>query len=244
MFSIIIPIKNQFEIVKKCLHSVYKYYKDQDVIIVDDGSNEEKLLMYLQDFKKITNWLFYRNETSQGHTKACELGIASSANENMFLLNSDTIVTPNSLHILSKVLDENKDIAVVGPTTSSASGPQMIPQLYSKRFTLTIEEIERLALEFEKDKTIQNIDLVNGFCFGIKKSVFNSVGKFDERLTAYGNEKELLVRIRKANFRTVWVKGAYVHHFGKMSYAHENLNIGQCQKDADNYIFKKYGRLI
>jgi GT2 family glycosyltransferase len=70
--------------------------------------------------------------------------------------------------------------------------------------------------------------------------VFEKVGGFDPVLNSYGNEKELLIRIRKAGYRTVWVKGSYVHHFGKMSYSKTNINIGRACKDADNYIFKKH----
>ena len=62
-----------------------------------------------------------------------------------------------------------------------------------------------------------------------------------KNLECYGNEKELLIRIRKAGYRTVWKKGCYIHHFGKMSYSQEkNIDIGKAQKDADTYIFRKH----
>lgn len=242
-FSIIIPIKNQFKIVKICLESVLRHYKNQEIILIDDGSTEDVLVQYL---KVITNqnlnWTLIINESSVGHSCACTKGIELSKNENLFLLNSDTILTKNSLNILSNILDENKDIAVVGPYSSSASGPQLLKNMYEKRFTISIEEIEKLAEELESNKDIQDLDLVNGFCFGIKKSVFQKIGGFDPVLSTYGNEKELLIRIRKMYYRTVHVLGSYVHHFGKMSYSHENINIGVAQRDADLYIMRKHSR--
>jgi GT2 family glycosyltransferase len=73
--------------------------------------------------------------------------------------------------------------------------------------------------------------------------VFDRLGGFDKNLSDYGNEKELLIRVRKLKLRTVHVVGCYIHHFGKASYARENINIGVSQKQADDYILKKHGVL-
>ena len=244
MFCIIVPIKNQFKIVKMCIESIVKYYANQEIVLIDDGSTEQNLVSYLKETHKRfnCNWQLFTNQSSTGHTKACELGIENSTSENIFLLNSDTILTKNSLEFLSDTLDKNKNIAVVGPKTSSASGPQLFLEAFTNRFKWTIDEIEEYARQNELlNNEILDIELVNGFCLGLKRSVFYQVGKFDENLTCYGNEKELLLRIRKAGYRTVFITKSYVHHFGKMSYSQEkNINIGKAQRDADCYIMKKH----
>lgn len=244
--TIIIPIKNQFEYVKKCLISIDHNYPDYEIVIVDDGSDEPKLLEYFEHVKSKKNkWIFIRNENSKGHSIACTLGIQKSTQENIYLLNSDTILLKNSLSVLNKILNENKEIGVVGPSTSSASGPQLIQSFYKNRFKMSIEDMENYSNKiFDKFQyAFQEIKLVNGFCLGIKRTVFNKVGGFDPNLKCYGNEKELLIRIRNNGYKTVWGKGSYVHHFGKISYSKIKLNIGKAQIDADKYIFKKHGRL-
>jgi len=242
MFCIIVPIKNQFKIVKMCIESIVKYYANQEIVLIDDGSTEQNLVYYLNEIHKKFNWKLFRNGSSVGHTKACESGIENSTSENIFLLNSDTILTKNSLELLSDTLDKNKDIAVVGPKTSSASGPQLSLEAFTNRFKWSIDEIEEYARQNELlNNEILDIELVNGFCLGMRRSIFNQVGGFDENLSCYGNEKELLLRIRKAGHRTVFVTKSYVHHFGKMSYSQEkNINIGKAQRDADCYIMKKH----
>lgn len=242
MFSVVIPIKNQFKIIKMCLESIVRHCKNEEIIIIDDGSTEVETKNFLNLITSNEHWKLIRNDKSFGHTKACEQGIGNSSHENIFLLNSDTILTENSLQSLSNVLDQNNDIAVVGPSTSSASGPQIIKELYNKRFTMSIKEIDAYGKKLASTKSeIIDIELVNGFCFGIKKSVFVKIGGFDPVLTCYGNEKELLIRIRNAGCRTVHVKNSYVHHFGKVSYSKEKINIGKAQIDADRYIRKKFG---
>jgi hypothetical protein len=244
-FAIIIPIKNQDKIVRMCLDSIIRHNREDEVVLIDDGSTENSLITYLRDIANSnSSWKLFRNDVSQGHTRACELGIKNSVCENMCLLNSDTIVSKNSLKILSDILDCNKDVAVVGPKTSSASGPQLSLEAFSNRFKWNIEQIEEFARQCEllEEKPF-NIDLVNGFCFCIKREVFNKIGGFCSELTCYGNEKELLIRVREAGYQTLYVPRSYVHHFGKMSYSHENINIGRAQKDADNWILKKHGRL-
>jgi GT2 family glycosyltransferase len=240
VISLIITIKNQASIVNYCLKSISQHFRDEEVVLVDDGS-DEKTKKLTEGYTEKYNWILIRNDKSVGHTQACTQGIQKSTAENIFLLNSDIIVTKNSLSELAKVMDENKDIAVVGPCTSSASGKQLISRLYQRRFVMRLGEIEQIANQVANNVGFEDIPTVNGFCFGMKRSVFNEVGGFDPVLTCYGNEKELSVRIRKAGYRTVWVKHVYVHHFGKVTYSKENINIGRACIDADRYILKKHG---
>lgn len=243
-FSIIVPIKNQFKIIKMCLESIERHYKNEDVILIDDGSTEVETINLMKSMSSFNNWKLIKNEQSLGHTKVCEQGIRESKCENLFLLNSDTILTERSLIILSDVLNKNDNIAVVGPKTSSASGPQLSLEACANRWKWTIADIEKFAKECElNEDDFIDIPLVNGFCLGIKKSVFEKVGGFDENLSCYGNEKELLIRIRNAGCRTVFVQKSYVHHFGKISYSQEKINIGKAQINADLYILKKHGKL-
>jgi len=246
MISIIIPIKNQFKIVQMCLESVVRHYKNEDVILIDDGSTELQTIQMLQEYKNNYQWKLFRNENSVGHSRACEIGIKNSTQKNICLLNSDTIITKNSLKKLSDFLDNHKDVGVCGPMTSSASGPQLIKKAFNNRFIWDIDTIENYALEIEKNKEdFANIGLVNGFCFFIKREVINKLEYlFDPALNCYGNEKELLIRIRDLGYKTVCIFNIYLHHFGKMSYSQvKNLNIGQCQIDSDRYIKRKHGKL-
>ena len=70
--------------------------------------------------------------------------------------------------------------------------------------------------------------------------MFEKIGGFDPALNCYGNEKELLIRIRKEGYRTVFVPTSYIHHFGKMSYSKEKIDIFKACKDADRYIARKH----
>jgi len=243
MFTVIVAVKDQSKIVKMCLDSLVKYYLQQDICIVDDGSTELETVRLLDEYCTKYNWKLLRNKLSVGHSGACEQGIENSSCENVCLLNSDTIVSSNGLQILSDVLDTNKDIAVAGPSTSSASGPQMLKQYYEKRFYMTQEDIETAAKSLENEKELVDLPLICGFAFFIKKSVFNDVGKFAPELTCYGNEKELLLRIRAAGHRTVWAKNAFILHLGKMSYSNSGIDVSRAQVDADRFILKKHGRL-
>lgn len=241
--SVIVPIKNQYKIVQKCLESLEKHYKNEEVVMIDDGSTEEDLKKYLAQKSSQNNWKLIQNLFSQGHTLSCKQGIECSSCENIILLNSDTIVTKNGLYLLQDALDQNSKIGVCGPSTSSTSGEQLIRELYNKRFLMRDDEIEKLALELEINKEIIDIDLVGGFCMGMKRSVFNEIGGFDEVLHDYGNEKELQIRVRKAGWRTVWVRGSYCHHFGKVSYGSGGFDIMRAQIDSDRHIRAKHGVL-
>lgn len=242
-YSIVCPIKNQFKIVQKCLDSFERNCKGHEIVLIDDGSTEEQTIKLIKDMAKKNNWKYFRNEKSTGHTKASELGITHSYHENVFLVNSDVIVPKGGLKLLADVLNKYDDIGVVGPSTSSASGPQQIQDAYVNRFLWSNDQIDAFAESLKDDTGILDLPLICGFAMGIKKSLFVKIAGFDKALNCYGNEKELLIRVRKAGFRTVWVKRVYVHHFGRISYTNSGINIGQAQIDGDRYIIKKHGRL-
>jgi GT2 family glycosyltransferase len=243
MFSCIVPIKNQYVPVKQCLDSIVRYYTSQEIIMIDDASNESRVIDLLKEYSLKYGWALIRNEISVGHSQACTQGINVAKNDIVFLLNSDIILSSKCLYLLAEVLENNKDIGCVGPYTSSATGEQLIKEYYSKRFSMSIKDIENVAESLENNRELQDIALTNGFCVGMRKSLFNELNGFDTRLTCYGNEKELQIRMRKAGYRTCLAKNTFCLHLGKMSYSHENINVGQACKDADNLILKLHGKL-
>jgi GT2 family glycosyltransferase len=215
----------------------------QEVVLIDDGSTEQQTIDVIEDYVKKNNWKMIRNEKSIGHSKSCELGVKNTQYENMFLINSDVVLTKNSLNLMTEALNGDEKIAIVGPTTSSTSGIQQNAEAFKNRFAWSVDQMEKFA-EKIKDEKNADIDLVGGFCFGIKRSIFEALKGFDKNLNCYGNEKELQIRIRRQGYRTVWIKNSYVHHFGKMTYMHEKtVDIARCQKDGDNYIIRKHGSL-
>lgn len=119
MISIIIPVYNQAEKLKKTLLSIDKQsYRDLEVIIVNDGStdNPEK---YFTDFLKETNsnlsFSFF-NQTNLGAPAARNQGFKKSQGEYLFFCDADAILETQALEILLKALEENPNVSYAYPS--------------------------------------------------------------------------------------------------------------------------------
>jgi GT2 family glycosyltransferase len=59
---------------------------------------------------------------------------------------------------------------------------------------------------------------VSGFAFFIRRSLWEQIGGFDQKLPDYGNEVELCNRVAANGYRMAWIRNSYIHHFGQQSY--------------------------
>lgn len=111
MFSIIIPVYNTEQYLDKCIKSVLSQtFKDFEIIIVDDGSNERcaKFVDSYQNKDPRINIIHQKNEGLGG---ARNTGIKYAKGEYLFFLDSDDYINDNSLEMAKVYIDEyNLDI--------------------------------------------------------------------------------------------------------------------------------------
>jgi len=97
--SIIIPTKDKFSYISRCLDSVLNKttYKNIEIIAVDTGSREQKVLdLYEKMQKNYNNFKLYKWEKEFNFASVCNLGVERSSGEYILLLNNDTeVITPD-----------------------------------------------------------------------------------------------------------------------------------------------------
>jgi GT2 family glycosyltransferase/Tfp pilus assembly protein PilF len=216
--SIVILTYNNLEYNKSCIESIKKYTEKNtyEIVIVDNQSTDGTVdwLKKQKDLKLILN------DKNLGFPKGCNQGIEiADKNNDILLLNNDTIVTPNWLINLQKCLYSEKTIGAVGAMTNSCSNNQAIPVKYN-----SIQEM----IDFAKTNNISNasqweerLRLV-GFCMLIRNEVVKNVGVLDEIFTP-GNfeDDDYSFRIRKAGYKLMLCKDSFIHHYGSASFGKE-----------------------
>lgn len=228
--SIVISVKDALYYVKKCLESVMKYTTNYELIIIDNNSKEET-----KAFLKNIDYLDYTlitNKENKGTPYGRNQGIKIAKSNYICFLDSDTIVTPNWLDKLMKCFKVNKDCGICGSTTSFCRGSQCDKRVMKSRFTMTTEQINQFASNLKEGYQQQE---VIGFCFIVKNEVFKKVGVFDHKRFKLGNveEREFMWRAEKlGNYKSYWVKGAYVHHFGHITFKEIGINPSTYNQEA------------
>ncbi len=220
--SIVVLVKDALYYVKKCLKTLNAYTNNYELIIVDNGSNKET-----KEFIKNLDWFDYTlitNKENKGFSYGNNQAIKIAKYDYICFLNSDTLLTPNWLGKLMKGFKYHKDVAMVGPSTchsSTVQSMQVLRQLLKNNASQ--EKINQVADGLRENYTETG---VVGFCFVIKKKLFEKIGVFDWKRYGLATHEDidLLWRAYKAGFKSIWCMASYVHHFGNKTTREMGLN--------------------
>lgn len=219
--SIIVPIHDAPAITRRCLASLERYAPGSEIILVDDASNLTETTEVIRDFSSRNGWKFVRNEKSLGHSGACRAGANLASRPYICLLNSDTVVTPWCWRRIKEAFEQDQNIGVAGPSTSYSGTRQ--EQELARNLGLYWNDnqicafAERLLTECQ-EPIVLDLPWISGFAFFIRRSLWEHIGGFDQKVPDYGNEVELCGRVAASGCRMVWIRNTYIHHFGQRSY--------------------------
>jgi len=219
--SIVVPVHDAPAVTRRCLSSLEEYAPKAEIVLVDDGSSLVETEDMIRDFIDRNGWKLVQHAKPFGHSVACEAGASLATRPYLCLLNSDTVVTPSCWRLLKQVFEYDGNIAVAGPSTSHSSNSQALPVARYLREHWNDNQICDFAMRLLAkcpDPDISDLSWASGFAFFIRLSVWKQLGGFDRNLPDYGNELELCNRVATKGYRTVWVRNAYIHHFGGQSY--------------------------
>lgn len=212
--AIVILSWNQLEITKNCLESIRNNIPEtaRRIIVVDnasvDGSAE-----FLQQQLDITLLL---NEENEGFPKGCNQGIAlADPEDDILLLNNDTIVMPNTLFWLRMAIYERDDIGSAGSVSNNAwrqwVGEKEADASYYYNFSL--------KNNVPKDDWLEYRVWLVGFCLLLKRRALDKIGNLDERFSPGNHEDEdLCLRMLLQGYLNVLVKNSYIVHLGHASF--------------------------
>lgn len=221
-YSIVILTYNQLEYTKVCIDSIRKYNSaDNCEIIIVDNYSTDGTVEWLKDQGDIK---YILNNENRGFPAGCNQGIELSQKDNdIFLLNNDTVIMPNSIFNLRMGLYSDENIGATGAISNSVSYYQQISQQYEDfNGYMTFAMSNNITNNKAYD---QRVKLV-GFAMLIKRNVLDKVGLLDERFTP-GNyeDDDLSLRIIVEGYKLLLCKDSYIHHFGSVSF----------REDADRY---------
>jgi glycosyltransferase involved in cell wall biosynthesis len=170
LVSVIIPTYNRGWIVQAAVDSVLDQdFSDYELIVVDDGSNDNTREILGAYGKGIT----VLQQSNMGVSAARNSGIAAASGRLIAFLDSDDLWLPGKLSTQVKFFEENAD-AVINQTQEIwiRNGQRVNPQKRHHKFS---------GMIFERSLALC---LVSPSAVMIKKSLFDTVGVFDEDLPA------------------------------------------------------------
>lgn len=116
MISIIIPVYNQGKKLIKTLLSINaQTYRDFEVIIVNDGSEDGVESLFSEYYKnlKTENHYLFLNQTNQGAPAARQRGLEEARGDYLFFCDADAILEPSALETMIYALANNSQVSYV-----------------------------------------------------------------------------------------------------------------------------------
>ena len=229
--DVVVCVHNALEDVRKCLWSlVHKASYPFRLIVVNDGSDAETTTYLKEAAADNREMIVIHNPTPpHGYTIAANLGMREARGDYVILLNSDTIVTYGWLERIVACGESDPRIGILGPLSNAASH-QSIPDLRDGDAWATNplpahvnEDGVAKLLERTSSRERPRLPFINGFCYVIKRAVFDAIGYFDEENfpSGYCEENDFSYRATQAGFELVVVDDAYVFHAKSKSFTPE-----------------------
>ncbi len=186
--DIVIPIYDGLHVLKPCLESVFKHTQwNYNLILVDDCSPDPAIKDFIDNFTPPTDsncvgQVSLRNKTNRGFAPTVNRGVSAGRNPYICILNSDTLVTEGWLVRQLMALEADERNVIVNPATNNTALVDV--PMYAGCSYVDMAD----ALAVSTSNLTYNEIMPTGFCFTLRRELWQNVGPFDESYESYGEE--------------------------------------------------------
>lgn len=237
--SIIIVSFNTRQETRECLKSIREHAGNinHEIFVVDNNSKDGSADMVAFEFPFVQ---LIRHSTNKGFAGGNNPALEKAKGRYVLLLNSDALLTKDSLSNALSHMDENPKIGVLGGKLLNLDGTlqpsaRMLPSPVNKFLHVT-----GLASKFSGSKWFGradfswwdysrplNVGWVVGAFFLIRKETLSEVGFLDERYFLYFEEIDFCMRVQRAGWDVVCYPKTEIIHWGGKSSATVNEELSE-----------------
>lgn len=227
--SIIIPNKNHLEDLICCISSILSKstYPNYEIVIVDNGSDDEALFSYYDELKMDSRFVICSLDIPFNYSTLNNFAAKRASGKYYILLNNDIeIITPEWIEEMLMYVQRD-DVGICGaklyyPDNTIQHAGVIVGlggvagHCFGNMPRDSAGYLDRLVIS-------QDLSAVTAACLMIKASVFKEVGGLDEDnfKVAY-NDVDLCLKVRKAGYLVVWTPYAEAYHYESKSRGYEN----------------------
>ncbi len=236
MISIIIPTKDQYIYIRRCLDSIRQKttYKNTEIIIVDTGSTDQKVWQLYDKYKK-TNLRVTVIEWNKkfNFASACNFGADNAKGEYLLFLNNDTEVVTSSWVQDMLGYAQQKEIGSVGcklfyPDRKlqhagiilGVGGMNGTPGIAGHYFPAFNENPPQDPALLTYVGGTRNFTAVTAACVMVSTDKFKKVKGFDEKYRIAFNDVDMCLKLFDKGWRNVYLSHVELFH-------HESVSVGQ-----------------
>ncbi|MCD8058793.1 MAG: glycosyltransferase [Bacteroides fragilis] len=216
--SVIIPSKDNYNILKTCLDTFHEItdYPNYEIVLVDNGSSEENRKKYEEITAKYgIKYIYQKEEFNFSHM--CNVGAKYATGEYLLFLNDDI-----------EIINEKWLKRMVGQASLDHIGAVGAKLLYPDRKTIQHDGVLNLecgpshaltgfsderVYYFGRNRMDYNYMAVTAACLLVKKSKYNEISGFNEDIAVSYNDIEFCFHLLdKGYYNIIRNDAILVHH--------------------------------
>lgn len=220
--SIIIPSKDNFDVLKRCLDTIEEFtdYPNYEIVLVDNGSSQEtqeKIRQYIEH----KNIIYVYERRTFNFSAMCNLGAKKATGQYYLFLNDDI-----------GILHKGWLSRLVGHAAQSHVGAVGAKLLYPNSTDIQHDGVLNLACGpshafnhmddkqsyyFCRNRVEYDWLAVTGACLLVARAKFEQIGGFDEELPVAYNDIDLCFKLVEAGYYNVCRNDVVMYHYESVS---------------------------
>lgn len=232
LISIIIPTKDNYEVIKTCIDSIFNKssYKNFEVLVISNNSTQKELFKYLDvckdEYGSQFNWFEYN--VPFNFSKLMNFGRQQAKGKYLLLLNNDT-----------EVITEDWMEAMVEQAQRPKAGAVGVKLLYPDNTIQHAGVIIGLGgiaghtfVGMHKDEagyfnyiqSINNYSAVTAACLMVKTSDYDKVNGFNEEFEVEYNDVDFCLKLMDAGLYNVYLPHVELYHYESLTRGHPHMS--------------------
>lgn len=236
--SIIIVSYNTQLLTRDCIASIYRSETrySYEIIVVDNDSSDGSPELIRETFPEIK---LIRNYENVGFSKANNQGILESKGRYILLLNSDTVVSSDTLEVMMRFMDDHHQVGAAGCKVVLPDGsldkacrrgfPTPLASFYyafgiAKLFPHN-PKFNGYHLTHLDENEDYPVDCLIGAFMLVRREAIDSVGLLDEEFFMYGEDIDWCYRIKEKGWQIYYYPFTSITHYKRASSRHRPFRI-------------------
>ncbi|MCF0199612.1 MAG: glycosyltransferase family 2 protein [Bacteroidaceae bacterium] len=235
----------------ECIDSVKAHTRatNYEIVVVDNASGDGSVSDIRAAHPDVT---VVESPGNIGFGRANNLGYEHCTGDYIFLLNSDTLLVNDAIHILATFLETHPTAGIAGGTLTNAEGrmvssyKEFLPSLFCEFDNMLHGPFRWWAKRRVRRELTANGHAEVGFITGadmmLRRQWVEQVGMFDPAFFMYYEETDMTRRYTRAGLPSFFVPAARIIHLESQSVTNSEKKIRMMTTSRKLYYRKAHGR--
>ncbi|MGH8032308.1 MAG: glycosyltransferase family 2 protein [Luteimonas sp.] len=226
--SIIIPTRDNVELLRRCVDSVLALstYQNFEVVVVDNQSSEPDTLEYFEAMQRDSRSRVLHFDAPFNYSAVNNFAVSQVDGELIALLNNDVeVITPDWLEeMLQYAL--RPDVGAVGAMLyypdDTIQHAGVVVGLGGVAGHMHMHDARGTAGYCGRARHVQSLSAVTAACLLVRREAYLGVGGLDETLAIAFNDVDFCLRLMASGLRNIWTPFAELYHHESASRGSED----------------------